>query len=78
MTVPKNPEMYVRQHRILDPRRLPLLALMSVTGSPVLIAEPSISPRTLDELLSQIRVQFRGEIARNGIEIRDMQQLSIR
>ena len=75
--LPKNPEMYVRQHRMLDPRRLPLLAIMSVTGSPVLIPEPSISPRTLDELLSQIRVQFQDEIEVNGIEIRDMQQLSI-
>jgi hypothetical protein len=75
--LPKNPEMYVRQHRTLDPRRLPLLVLMSVTGSPMLIPEPAISPETLDGLLSQIRVQYQNEIALNDIEVRDMQRLSI-
>jgi hypothetical protein len=75
--MPRDQEMYFQQHKLLRPRRLPLLVMMSKIGSPFLLPEQLIFPLTLDELLSQIRVHFQEQIQANGIEIREEQKISI-
>lgn len=69
--VPKDQERYFLQHKLLRPRRLPLLVIMSRMGSPLLLFERVIFPLTLDELLSHIRVHFQEQLQVNGIEIRE-------
>ncbi len=69
--MPKDQERYSLQHKLLRPRRLPLLVIMSRMGSPFLLFERVIFPLTLDELLSHIRVHFQEHLQVNGIEIRE-------
>jgi hypothetical protein len=69
--MPKDQERYSLQHKLLRPRRLPLLVIMSRMGSPFLLFERVIFPLTLDELLSHIRVHFQEQLQVNGIEIRE-------
>lgn len=68
--MPKDQERYSLQHKLLRPRRLPHLVIMSRMGSPFLLFERVIFPLTLDELLSHIRVHFQEQLQVNGIEIR--------
>jgi len=75
--MPKDQERYSLQHKLLRPRRLPLLVMMSQIGSPFLLFEQMIFPLTLDELLSHIRVHFQEQLQANGIEIREEQKISI-
>ena len=77
--MPKDQERYLLQHKLLRPRRLPLLVMMSQigSGSPFLLFEQMIFPLTLDELLSHIRVHFQEQLQANGIEIREEQKISI-
>ena len=75
--MPKDQERYSLQHKLLQPRRLPLLVIMSRMGSPFLLFERVIFPLTLDELLSHIRVHFQEQLQANGIEIREEQKISI-
>jgi hypothetical protein len=75
--MPKDQERYSLQHKLLRPRRLPLLVMMSQIGSPFLLFEQMIFPLTLDELFSHIRVHFQEQLQANGIEIREEQKISI-
>lgn len=75
--LPKDQEVYFRQHKLLRPRRLPLLVVMSMTGSPFMLPERMIFPLTLDELLSQMCAHYQEQIQANEIEIREEQKISI-
>ncbi len=75
--MPKDQEVYSEQHKLLRPRRLPLLMMMSKTDSPFMLPEHLIFPLTLDELLSQIRVHYQEQIQANGIEMREEQKIFI-
>jgi hypothetical protein len=75
--MPKDQEAYFWQHKLLRPRKLPLIVVMSMTGSPFMLPEQMISPLTLDELLSQIRVHFREQIDANRVEIGEERKISI-
>jgi hypothetical protein len=72
----KDQEGYFLQQKLLRPRRLPLLGLMSVIGSPFMLPEQAIFPLPLDELLSQIRAHYQEQIQANGIEVREEQKTS--
>lgn len=76
-SLPKDQDVYFRQHKLLRPRRLPLLVIMSKTGSPFMLPEQMIFPLTLDELLSQICAHYQEQIQAHGIEIREEQKISI-
>lgn len=75
--IPKEQEVYSQQHKLLRPRRLPLLVLMSKTGSPFMLPEQMIFPLTLEELLSQMHIHFQEQLQANRIEIREEQKISI-
>lgn len=76
-SIPKDQEVYYKQHKLLRPRRLPLLMVMSMTGSPFMLPEQMIFPLTLDELLSQMCAHYQEQLQANEIEIREEQKISI-
>jgi hypothetical protein len=77
--MPKDQEVFVKQHKLFRPRRLPLLVVMSqfAIGTPFLMPELAISPFPLDELLVQIRTKYQPEIVANAIEIGEERKLSM-
>lgn len=77
--MPKDQEAFVKQHKLLRPRRLPLLVVMSQPGigTPFLLPELAISPFPLDELVAQIRMRYQREIEAHAIEIGEERKLSI-
>jgi hypothetical protein len=77
--MPKDQEAFVKQHKLLCPRRLPLLVVMSQPGigTPFLLPELAISPFSLDELFAQIRARYQREIEANAIEISEERKLSM-
>lgn len=75
--LPKDQETFLRQHKLVSPRRLLLLVVMSRTGSPFLIPERLVLPHTLDGILSQICQHFEAYIQANQVEIRAPQKESI-
>jgi len=75
--MPKDQEAFVKQQKLLRPRRLPLLVVMSQIGTPFLLPEMAISPSSLDELFAQIRARYQDEIEANAIEIGEERKLSI-
>ena len=77
--MPKDQEAFVKQHKLLRPRRLPLLVVMSQPGigTPFLLPESAISPFSLDELFAQICARYQREIEANEIEIGEERKLSV-
>jgi hypothetical protein len=75
--MPKDQEAFVKKQKLLRPRRLPLLVMMSRIGTPFLLPELAIYPFSLDELLAQIRTKYQLELKANAIEIGEERKLSI-
>jgi hypothetical protein len=77
--IPKDQLAFVKQHKLLRPRRLPLLVVMSQLDidSPFLLPELAISPFPLDELFAEIRARYQREIEANAIEISEERKLSM-
>ena len=75
--MPKDQEAFVKQHKLLRPRRLPLLVVMSQIGTPFLLSEAAIFPFSLDELFAQIRARYQRELEASAIEIGEERKLSI-
>ncbi len=75
--IPKDQEAFFERKKLLNWRRLSLLAVMSKMGGVTFMIPEAVLPLPLDELLSQIRTQFQDEIQMHGIEIRGEQKTSI-
>lgn len=70
-------EAFLQREKMLRPRRLPLLVMMSATKAPFSLPEQAFLPYSLDELLAHIRINYQNEIQDNGIEMREEQKTSI-
>lgn len=75
--MPKDQDAYIKQQKILRPRRFAHLVMMSIIKVPFLLPELPILPISLDELLVQIRSRYAREIAAHGIEMREEQRIVV-
>lgn len=75
--MPKDQDAYVKQHRLLGPRRLAQLVMMSIIKVPFLLPEHLVLPISLDQLFTHIRLRYAPEIAAYNIEIRENQKITV-
>lgn len=75
--MPKDQEAYIKQQKILRPRRFAQLVMISIIKVPFFLPELPIFPISLDELFAQIRLRYASEIAAHNIEIREEQKITV-
>lgn len=75
--MPKDQEAYIKQQKILRPRRFAQLVMMSIIKVPFLLPEHLVLPISLDQLFTHIRLRYAPEIAAYNIEIRENQKITV-